>query len=162
MTLPEDHELVREIRIAARPETIFPFLVDPDKMKRWKGITVNLDPQPGGIYQANLNGQDVMRGEYLEIVPYSRVVFSFGWEGENSPLPPGSSKVEISLIPEGNVTLLRLRHFGLPDQLQPSQGHGWDHYLKRLITVAEGHDPGPDPWAVSGAMSSEVEGLTSA
>ncbi len=161
MTLQKDNELVREIRIAARPETIFAFLVDPEKMQRWKGIKVNLDPQPGGIYKANLNGQDVMRGEYLEIVPYSRVLFSFGWEGDNSPLPPGSSKVEISLIPEGSVTLLRLRHFDLPAQLRASQGLGWDHYLERLVTVAEGHDPGPDPWAKSGTMAAKAESSAS-
>ena len=32
---PDAGEL--EVRIQARPETVFEFFVDPEKMKRWKG-----------------------------------------------------------------------------------------------------------------------------
>jgi len=45
----EDDALEREVRINARPETIFPFLTEPGKMMKWKGIDVELDPWPGGI-----------------------------------------------------------------------------------------------------------------
>ena len=83
----------RHIRIAARPETVFSFFTDPVKMKQWKGINASLDPRPGGIYRVEINGRDVTRGEYVEVVPYSRVVFTWGWEGENSPLAPGSTTV---------------------------------------------------------------------
>jgi uncharacterized protein YndB with AHSA1/START domain len=137
----------REVRIAARPETIFPFLTDPAKMTMWKGIHADLDPRPGGVYHVDINGRDIAHGEYLEIVPYSRVVFTWGWEGEGSPLPPGSSTVEITLVADGDGTIVRLRHLGLSVEERASHAEGWDHFLPRLATVAEGRDPGPDPLA---------------
>jgi uncharacterized protein YndB with AHSA1/START domain len=140
--------LEREIRIAARPETVFAFFTDPVKLIQWKGIKATLDPRPGGIYRVDINGRDVARGEYLEITPYSRVVFTWGWEGEGSPLPPGASTVEISLIAEGEGTVVRLRHLGLPDDQRAVHAEGWDHFLPRLIASAEGRDPGPDPPAM--------------
>ena len=138
----------RQIRIAARPETVFSFFTDPVKMKQWKGINAILDPQPGGIYRVEINGRDVARGEYVEVVPYRRVVFTWGWEGENSPLAQGSTTVEVSLIADGAGTIVRLRHLDLPPDQRASQVEGWDHFLPRLTLAAEGHDPGPDPWTM--------------
>ena len=66
------------------------------------GTSVTIDPRPGGIYKVNVTGRDIARGEYLDVAPDSRVVFTWGWEGEGSPVPPGSSTVEISLVPDGD------------------------------------------------------------
>jgi uncharacterized protein YndB with AHSA1/START domain len=137
----------RVVRIAARPETIFPFLTDPAKMTLWKGIRADLDPRPGGVYRVDIDGRNIAHGEYLEIVPYSRVVFTWGWEGDDSPLPPGSSTVEITLVADGDGTIVRLRHLGLPAEAQASHAEGWDHFLPRLVVAAEGRDAGPDPQA---------------
>jgi len=139
--------LEHEVRIAARPETVFAFFTDPARMILWKGIEATLDPRPGGIYRVSINGRDVARGEYLEVVPNSRVVFTWGWEGAESPLPPGSSTVEVSLVPDGDGTLVRLRHTGLPAEIRDVHAAGWEHYLERLTGAAEGRPMGPDPWA---------------
>ncbi|MBI3942259.1 MAG: SRPBCC domain-containing protein [Chloroflexi bacterium] len=150
---PIESDIVeRKIRIEARPETVFAFFIDPQKMVRWKGIQANLSPVPGGEYRVNLNGRDIVRGKYLEIVPFSRVVFTWGWEGEGHPLPPGASTVEIVLIPDGNGTIVHLRHIGLARELRQIHAAGWDHYLPRLIASAAGRDPGEDPWVVTGQM----------
>lgn len=137
----------RELRINARPETIFEFLVDPTQMIRWMGVRATLDPRPGGIYHVDITDRHSASGTYLEVVPHTRVVFSWGWEGEESELPPGASTVEITLHPDGSETILRFRHYGLSPDQQKGHGEGWDHFLPRLETVAEGRDPGPDPWA---------------
>lgn len=149
MTASDSDAIEVEVRIAARPEIVFSFFIDPAKMMRWKGISASLDPRPGGIYRVDINGRDVARGEYLEVAPYSRVVFTWGWEGEGSPLPPGSSTVEVTLIPDGDGTLVRLRHRGLPLDQRDSHAEGWNHYLPRLAIAAAGGDPGPDPWAAA-------------
>ena len=140
--------LERDIWIAAQPQTIFPFFTDPAKLTRWKGVKATLEPQPGGIYRANISGKTTISGRYVEVSPYNRVVFTWGWEGEDSAVPVGSSTVEINLIPEGKGTRLFLRHSNLPNE-QETQAHavGWDHYLPRLAEVASGGDAGPDPWA---------------
>ena len=40
--------VVREIAIDASPETVWSFLVEPDKATRWMGETASLDARPGG------------------------------------------------------------------------------------------------------------------
>ena len=104
----------REIRIAAQPEVVFNYFIDPEKLVQWEGVEATLDPRPGGTYRVNVTGREVARGEYREIVPYSRIVISWGWEGEGHPIPPGSSTVEFSLTPNGDGTILRLVHRDLP------------------------------------------------
>ena len=134
----DEDVLEREIRIAARPATIFAFFTDPEKMLRWKGISANLDPRPGGVYRVDIDGQHVARGEYVEVVPHSRVVFTWGWEGEGNETPPGASTVEITLAADGDGTIVRLRHRGLSAAERTSHGQGWDHFLPRLVAAAEG------------------------
>ena len=57
------------IRIEATPDTVFRFLVDPERMTAWMGVSAELDPRPGGRFRINVTGQDIAVGEYLEIVP---------------------------------------------------------------------------------------------
>jgi uncharacterized protein YndB with AHSA1/START domain len=135
----------RQIRIQARPPTVFAFFTDPSKMILWKGIDAELDPKPGGIYRVNITGRDVARGQYVEVSPFTRVVFTWGWEGQTS-VPPGSSTVEVTLAPDGDGTLVRLVHRGLPAETVGGHSEGWGHYLSRLAGAASGNDPGPDPW----------------
>ena len=149
MISPQSDVLQREIRIAARPEIVFEFSTDPARMMRWNGINNTLDPRPGGIYRVDLNRRDVASGRFVEVIPYSRVVFTWGLEGDNSPFPPGASTVEVSLIPDGDGTIVRLRHSGLPANDPMDFGGAWDHALARLVIVAQGGDPGPDPWVES-------------
>lgn len=55
--------------------------------------------------------------------------------------------MEITLTPDGDGTLVRLRHYGFPTpEAQDAHIEGWEHYLPRLVTRAGGGDPGPDPW----------------
>lgn len=139
------HDLVKEILIDAEPETIWPFLVDPEKHIEWSGTVAELDPRPGGIYRVLMAGEHQSLGEYVEIVPNEKVVYTFGWEMEGNPITPGSTRVEITLQREGTKTLLRLVHSGLPDeQAVVDHGEGWGHYLDRLVTVVTGGTVHPD------------------
>lgn len=145
--MPDDSPpvLEREIYIRARPEVVFEFLVEPAKMARWLGREVKLDPRPGGLFRVDVNGRDVVRGEFVEVVPSRKVVFTWGWENPGNRLPPGSTRVEITLHPEGEGTRVRLRHYGLTEPHREKHARGWDHYLPRWGTAAEGGDPGSDP-----------------
>ena len=137
-----------EIRIDAAPEAIFPFLTDPQKIVRWKGVDATLEASPGGVYRVNVTGVKHAVGEYLEVDAPNRVVFTWGWEGDEQ-LPPGSSTVTIELISDGDGTIVRLTHSGLPEGADAAQLQGWEHFLPRLAIVASGGDPGPDPWVVA-------------
>lgn len=137
-------ELVREVVIDATPETIWPFLVDPERHLEWLGTEVDIDPRPGGHYRVLVYGQHPSAGEYLEVVPHEKVVFTFGWDEPDHPIPAGSTTIEISLHPEGDKTTVRLAHRGLPADAIADHTGGWDRYLDRLATAATGGDPGPD------------------
>jgi uncharacterized protein YndB with AHSA1/START domain len=136
----------RELRIDASPETVFEFFTDPEKIVRWKGRAATLDPRPGGVYRVELNAEAIVIGEFLEVDPPNRVVFTWGWDGDFAATPPGSSTVEITLTPEGDGTLVHLVHSGLPNADSVEQhAHGWDMYLGRLEIAVIGGDAGPDP-----------------
>jgi uncharacterized protein YndB with AHSA1/START domain len=140
----------REVRIAASPETVFDFFTDPDKQTLWMGRRAQLEARPGGIYRVEISDQIVARGEFVEIVAPRRVVYTFGWEGQEAGsgehgVPPGSSRVEVTLEPDGDGTLVTLRHFDLPEEARPIHGQGWELFLSRLGVAAAGGDPGPQP-----------------
>jgi uncharacterized protein YndB with AHSA1/START domain len=136
-----------EVQIDASPETVFDFFTDPDKTIQWMGRDAELDPRPGGIYRVDINGRDIARGEFVELDPPRRIVFTWGWEAGGSSVAPGASTIEVTLIPEGDGTRVRLVHQGLPSEdSQAAHRHGWEHYMPRLATAAGGGDPGTDPW----------------
>jgi uncharacterized protein YndB with AHSA1/START domain len=137
----------RELEIAASPETVWEFLVDPDKVTRWFGGQAWLDPKPGGQYRVDVIDGHVAAGEFVELDPPNRLVYTFGWEPEGeqpNPVTPGSSRIEIELEPAGGGTMLRFRHSQLPAEMIQPHTIGWEHYLGRLAIAARGDDPGED------------------
>lgn len=144
--MSDNQPLVKEIYIDANPELVFSFLSEYDKMLRWTGLALDVDPQPGGEFCLNRDLNEAVRGQYLEVVPPRRIVFTWGWEDDSVGVPPGSTIVEIELTAKGRGTLVRLTHRNLPGgAVRPMHDAGWDQLLDRLRIVAEGGDPGPNP-----------------
>jgi uncharacterized protein YndB with AHSA1/START domain len=137
-------ELIREVLVDARPATIFPYLTRPDLHCQWMGTEAELDPRVGGSYRVLVGGKHPGVGDFLEVVPDEKVVFTFGWDEPDHPIPARSTEVEISLIPEGDKTRVRLTHRGLPSDAVSDHTKGWDHYLNRLDVAVSGGNPGPD------------------
>ena len=175
-TPPETSVVEHELRVAARPETVFTYFTDPAKMVQWFGAEATLDPRPGGICRvafqhserlkarvdalgAELLGEHeqtsrplelaatgVMSGRYLEVEPYRRIEFTWGWEQELLAVPPQSTTVEVSFTPDGDSTTVRVAHRRLPAASVEFHRAGWQHFLARLAIAAAGGDPGADPW----------------
>jgi uncharacterized protein YndB with AHSA1/START domain len=75
----------------------------------------------------------------------TRVVFTWGWEGPGSPVPPGSTTVTVELAPDAAGTRLTLTHTGLaPQAVLEHHRAGWERYTERLRIRVEGGDPGTD------------------
>jgi uncharacterized protein YndB with AHSA1/START domain len=148
--MPSATEPLRhEVRIAAPPDVVFPYFTDPRRMVDWFGVAALLDPRPGGALRIEANRRDVVLGEYVEVEPPHRVVFTWGFDGAAPMVEAGASRVEVTLEPDGDGTLLVLRHHGLPDGSRDAHGGGWAHYLDRLGRAASRDPPGPDPWIVA-------------
>jgi uncharacterized protein YndB with AHSA1/START domain len=131
--------------IAASPATVFSFFTDVERWTLWQGVDGEIDARPGGVLQIRMPGGQVASGRFVEVIPEQRLVFTWGWEGEAPPVPPGSTTVVIELELDQAGTLLRLTHSGLaPPPVAEHHRDGWERHLERLSVRAEGGDPGPD------------------
>ena len=136
----------RELYIEAEPATVFAFFTDPDKMARWVAGQCELDARPGGLFLATVAGSYTARGQFEEVTPNSRIVFTFGWD-HGMEVPPGTSRIAVDLAAKDRGTLLTFVHSELPEAQVAPHTDGWTHYLGRLVIAAGGGDPGPDPRA---------------
>jgi uncharacterized protein YndB with AHSA1/START domain len=142
---PETHVVEMEFRLDAPPEEVFPYLVDPERYVEWQGVRAELDPRPGGVYRVWMDADTVASGGYVAVDAPERVVFTWGWEGSDQ-IPPGSTRVELTLRADDDRTVLTLRHSGLPDeQTAIMHREGWTSFGERLGQVVGGRDPGPMP-----------------
>ena len=158
---PRETSVQHEVRIAADPEVVFGYFTDPARMIQWMGAAATLDPRPGGVFRLafrptsmvtemlgiEAGAENVVLGEFVEVAPCERLVFTWGYERELFAMPPQASAVEVTLTAEGHDTVVRLVHRRLPEEAAAFHGGGWDHYLPRLAVAAAGGDPGPDPFA---------------
>jgi uncharacterized protein YndB with AHSA1/START domain len=157
-----------ELRIAARPETVFAFFTDPARMVQWMGVDATLDPRPGGVcrivFQTAESELDamaallgvtrpdtrgralwVMSGRFVDVDPPHRIALTWGWEEDVIGMPPESTAVDVSFVRDGDETILRLVHRRLPRGRTAFIQAGWEHYLPRLARAVAG-DVRPDPW----------------
>ena len=123
-----------EIHIKAPPHIVFEYFTQSEKMIRWKGQRATLDPRPGGLYHVLFDDGNSVRGEFRAVQPYTRIVFTWGWEGDDE-VPPGSSTVEVKFNATEDGTQVILRHTGLPSASLPKHSHGWSLFGDRLVTA---------------------------
>jgi len=150
-SMPRTVEVQR--RAKASPDIVFEYFTDPAKHVLWQGTEALLDPRPGGTYAVRFTDRGWIKGEFVVVDPPSRLVLTWGVEpGEPVPdgiaaLRPSSTTVEVDLIPDGDGTIIHVRHSGLPNALAETfTDQGWSHYTARLVTILEGGDPGADPF----------------
>jgi uncharacterized protein YndB with AHSA1/START domain len=125
--------LTATVRIAAPPADVFPYFIDPALMVQWIGEWADLHPEPGGKFALDI-GKTPVRGEYVEVEPPQRVVFTWGVAGKDS-LPPGSTTVEIVLTADGPDTVVELFHHDLPAEEFDSHLAGWTAKLDQLVRL---------------------------
>ena len=114
------------------------------------GIEATFAREPGGLYQVTRSRDTPRRGEFVELDPPRRLVYTWGWEpSEDGPTPcrPARRRSRSSSCRKATGRALRFVHAGLPTaEAIATHAHGWDHYLARLAVAAGGGDPGRDPW----------------
>jgi uncharacterized protein YndB with AHSA1/START domain len=125
-----------QVRVAAAPAEVFRFFIEPELYVQWQGMRAELDPRPGGVFRVWMDADTVARGEYVEVDAPTRLVFTWGWEGDPN-VPPGSTTVEVTLEADGEETIVRLRHRGLPDEeTVKTHDEGWKLFIGRLALAA--------------------------
>ena len=133
-----------ERRIAARPAAVYRYLTESALWARWQGEAAELEPVAGGRFVVRMAEGQVVEGQFVAVEPDRRVVVTWGWAG-HPRMPPGTTTVEFELVADGDGTLVRLTHRGLPPEDVPIHRAGWDVFLPRLEVASGGGDPGPNP-----------------
>lgn len=148
------------LEVNAPADLLYELLTDAEHLVRWMAATAEVDARVGGIIRWTHANGDSCAGEFVELVPARRIVFTYGWERAEVGVPPGSTTVEITLEPRGSTTTLRLVHRGLAGPMADAHAGGWSNYLRRLAAVAEGRDPGPDALAAERVPTTAELGLS--
>ena len=130
----------RTVRIAARPELVWSFWTDPTRIVEWWGRPTEVDVRPGGAIRVELDNGGTAVGTFTELDPPRRLVFTFGWGqfAPGEPLAPGTTSVEVTLTPDGEGTVLVLRHFDMPVTHAADHERGWSYYLEERLVAALG------------------------
>ena len=124
-------------RIAAPPERVFDAWLDPDGLGRWlfatpDGVTerVEVDPRVGGRFEVDeRRGDEVAKhwGTYVELDRPRRLAFDFGTSFEATP-----TRVTVTIAPDGDGSLLTLRHEGVWADWEDRTRQGWGMILESL------------------------------
>lgn len=142
-------ELQRRFR--ASPEALFRAWTEPSALREWwcppgwVASDIAIDLRVGGRYRiamASAGSGDALAvaGEFLEVAPPQRLVYTWCWEGAFPDAAP--TLVTVELHAAGDETLLTLRHdrFASPAARQQHRT-GWlaaCNRLDRLVTPALG------------------------
>ena len=135
MTLPPlTHMLDRRVVIRARPETVFQYFTDPARWAAWWGAGSTIDARPGGrVFVRHPNAVEAS-GEVLEIDPPRRIVYTYGYAG-GQPMPPGGSRVTITLEEDPAGTRLHLHHAFAESDARDHHVQGWRYQLAVFANV---------------------------
>jgi uncharacterized protein YndB with AHSA1/START domain len=128
-------------RLNAPPERVYAAWTDPQDLIRWFGpamvkqgsVRAEIDARVGGRYRISFDNDrgehNVVAGTYRDLVPHSRVVFSWAWQST----PERESLVTVLLKPDGAGTQLTLHHEQLFDAaVRDAHEYGWTGTLDKL------------------------------
>jgi uncharacterized protein YndB with AHSA1/START domain len=136
-------ELRVERTFDASREAVFEAWTSPEVMRRWFAAEhdwatprAEVDLRTGGrvtVSMSEAGGEPVhtFRGEYLEVTPPERLVFTVEWQGEDADGVVGTVTVEFREV--GDRTTVVLTHTGLAsEQSRHDHEDGWTNCLDNL------------------------------
>ena len=129
----------RTIVIAARRATVFRFFTDSARFARWWGEGSTIDGRVGGAVSIRYPDGSRASGEVKEIVPDTRIAFTYGYE-RGTPIAPGASLVTITLADAPGGTALTLHHDVADAAARDLHVQGWRYQLSVFARVASAEE----------------------
>ena len=142
MTTKEKTRLEISRVIEAPRDRVYAAWTDPEQLKQWFGPEsvktreLVADARVRGTFRwdiINSEGEEMtMRGEFRELQPDKKIVFTWQWEGDED-WENHISIVTVELYDRDGGTELRLTHEQLPNE-ESRDGHtrGWASALDKL------------------------------
>src|SRR5580693_1915753 len=104
------------MHMTAAPGDVFPYFTDPARYVQWMGSEATLEPEPGGIYRVHMSDGFKAAGTFRQAEATS-----------GNAMPPGSTRVTVTLEDEDGGTRLTLRHDDLPNpELREGHRIAWE------------------------------------
>lgn len=121
------------------PEKVWQAWTDPKLVKSWFGsdpngtvLDASLDVRPGGAFEVNFQNADGTQftsiGEYKEIEPYQKLVFSWGWKDR----PDVIESISIVFQAEQNGTTMFFEHANIDPTTTHGYENGWKSTFEKL------------------------------
>lgn len=132
--------------IAAKPEKVYRAFLEPDAVASWLPpfgflCTVHeLDARVGGKHRMSFRNFTTGKshsfgGEYKELVPGERLVYTDSFDGSNLP---GEMKVSVSLKSVSVGAEMSVVQEGVPDVIPLEACYlGWQESLQKLAKLVE-------------------------
>lgn len=144
---------VRLHRVFRAPaERLYRAFLDPDAMAKWlpphgfTGRVHHMDARVGGSYRMSFTNlttghSHAFGGEYLELVPNERLVYTDRFE---DPDLPGEMRTTVTLRPVSVGTEADIVQAGIPDVIPAEACYlGWQESLQLLAWLVEAEIPEP-------------------
>jgi uncharacterized protein YndB with AHSA1/START domain len=128
--------------INAPQDRVYAAWTDPVQLKEWWGPEsvrtrkITADVRVGGLYRWDLINQDgeemTVHGEYRELVPDKKVVFTWRWDDDEA-WEGRTSIVTVEFSDRDGGTEVRLTHVQLPSEASRDRhNEGWSSVIDRL------------------------------
>ena len=127
--------------VAAPRETVFQAWTRVDA--GWSTPIAEVDLRVGGrnrlgMLEPGKDGPYVVGGEYREVTPPEKLVFTWIWEG---PEPAEETLVTVEFLDQGNATEVIMTHQNFADQhMRDEHQKGWGGCLAQLASLVENLD----------------------
>jgi uncharacterized protein YndB with AHSA1/START domain len=125
----------RTVVIRARRSTVFRYFTDSERFAAWWGKGSSIDGKLGGKIDIRYPGGALAGGEVVELVPDERVVFTYGYDDPEKPIPRGGSRVTVTLADHAQGTLLTLVHEVGDAKTRDDHVPGWRFQLSLFANV---------------------------
>lgn len=140
--------IVFERVIDASVDEAFALFTEPERLRRWQAVSAGVDLRVGGDYRLTVVPGIVAGGTFQEIEPGKRLVYTWGWYGEDHSPDPGGSTISVEFEAIGDRTKVTMTHAGLTDEQATNHSVGWNQFLDRLVTCAAEGDAGLNRWGI--------------
>jgi glutathione S-transferase len=157
MNAPERFSLSQTRFIRAPIGKVFDAFATQAGLASWMGsrgtslLAVAADTRVGGDWRIEMQSRDgsqyVVGGQFKQLERPHRVVYTWQWEGEKSPMPHVETLIEVSLREKDGGTELHMKHSGFPvGMARDGHDQGWKSTLNRLNDYL-------DPAGIAGTLS---------
>ena len=134
---PNNQAYTFEKEMLAPASQVYQAFTNSTFARQWLSDNAIINARPGGHIFLVWNSGFYSSGEFVELIPDKKVVFT--WSGRNEP---GQTRIEVDLFEKGENTQVILKHSGIGageewNQMVAELQEGWASGMENLASLLE-------------------------